>query len=227
MSYKPLGSYYGQFTTQRVDTGVATDADNLPVATATRNGTDDGAFAVTAIKIDTGRYKVSGTIPGGYSAGDVVQISVAATVNGVAGKGVIDSFVVDGKRNADLVDFDPSTDAVDVGSIGGTDVGGPDDLKADVSNLSTFDPFVDAVVVGDFSASALSDFLLTSTGSTYSAAVSGSVVREIADNAAGTWSTTEQQQIRSRLGLDGDKTAPSSAGDLPDIKTIVQAGRGE
>ena len=175
MSYKPAGSYYGQFTTQRVDTGVATDADALPGATATRNGTDDGAFALTVAKIDTGRYKVTGTIPAGYAAGDVVQVSVAATVAAVTGKAVIDSFVVDAKRNADLHDFDPAGDQVDVGSVGGTNVTGPDDLKADVT----------------------------------------------------TWTTGEREQIRLRLGLDGDKTTPTSTGDLPDIKTIVQAGRGE
>ena len=111
MSYKPSGPYYGQFTTQRFDTGVATDADSLPVATATHNGTDDAAFSLTVVKIDTGRYKVSGTIPAGYAAGDVVQISVAASVNSVSGKAIVDSFVVDSKRNADLNDFDPSTRA--------------------------------------------------------------------------------------------------------------------
>ena len=194
MSYKPSGSYCGQFTTQRFDTGVVTDADSLPSATATRNGADDGAFNVTVAKIDTGRYKVTGTVPAGYVAGDVVQISVAAAVNGVSGKAVIDSFLIDSKHNADLNDFDPA---------------------------------VDEIIVGDLTASALSDFLLTNTGSTYSSAVDGSVAKEIADNVATTWSVTEQRQIRSRLGLDGDKTAPSSTGDLPDIKTIVQAGVGE
>lgn len=193
MSYKPADAYYGQFTTQRFDTGVATDADSLPTATATRNGTDDGSFALTVTKIDSGRYKVAGTIPSGYVAGDAVQISIAATVNSVAGKGVTDSFVIDSKRNADLNDFDPA---------------------------------VNEVLVGDFTASALSDFLLTDTGSTYSAAVAGSVVKEIAGNTATSWTSSEQQQIRSRLGLDGTKATPSSDGDLPDIKLIIQAGRG-
>ena len=194
MSYKPSGSYHGQFTTQRFDTGVATDADSLPVATATRNGTDDGGFSLTVAKIDTGRYKVAGTIPVGYAPGDVVQISVSASVNSVLGKAVIDLFVVDSKHNADLNDFDPAADHV---------------------------------IVGDLTTSALSEFLLTNTGTTYSSAVAGSVAREIAANAATTWSDAELRQIRSRLGLDGDKTAPTSAGDLPDIKMIVQAGVGE
>ena len=227
MSYKPSGAYYGQFTTQRFDTGVATDADSLPTATAARNGSDDGAFTLTVAKLDTGRYKVTGTVPAGYAAGDVVQVCVAASVNGVSGKAIVDSFVVDSKHNADLNDFDPATETVDVGSVAGANVTGPDDLKADVSSLSTFDPAVDEVIVGDFTAGALGGFLLTDTGSTYSSAVAGSVAKEIAENTATAWSVAERGQIRFRLGLDGDKTSPSSTGDLSDIKLIVQAGVNE
>lgn len=106
---KAAGAYYGEFVTQRFDTGAATDADSLPVATATKNGTDDGAFTLTVTKIDTGRYKITGTIPA-YSAGDQVQISVAATVNSVAGKGVVDDFVVVSGRPG--IDDIPIEDAV-------------------------------------------------------------------------------------------------------------------
>jgi hypothetical protein len=90
---KASGSYYGEFVTTRFDTGAATDADSTPTATATKNGADDGSFSLTCSKIDTGRYKVTGTVPA-YSAGDVVQISVSATVNSVSAKGVVDEFVV-------------------------------------------------------------------------------------------------------------------------------------
>ena len=45
--------------------------------------------------IDTGRYKVTGTIPSGYAAGDVVNISVAATCSSVSGKQVIERFILD------------------------------------------------------------------------------------------------------------------------------------
>jgi hypothetical protein len=92
--YRPSDSYYTEFTTQRFDTGAATNGDSLPTATATKNGTDDGAFTLTVANIDTGRYKISGTVPAGYAANDVVQISVAATVNSVSGKGVVDQFRV-------------------------------------------------------------------------------------------------------------------------------------
>jgi hypothetical protein len=88
------GNYYAEFTTANPTTGAAQDADSLPVATATHNGTDDATFTLTVTHMDTGRYKVTGTVPGGYAAGDYVQVSVAATVATVAGKGVIDDFMV-------------------------------------------------------------------------------------------------------------------------------------
>ncbi len=116
MSYKPSDSYYGQFTTRRFDTGVGINADSLPSATATKDGTDDGSFSLTVTNIDTGRYKVTGTIPGGYTAGDVVHISVAATVNSIADKAVIDSFVLDSKRNADLNDLTAAAAGTDAAS---------------------------------------------------------------------------------------------------------------
>jgi hypothetical protein len=90
-SLKASGSYYGLFTI--TVTGEATDADTLPSATATKNGVDDGDFTLTCAKIDTGRYKITGTVPA-YDDGDLVQVSVAATVNSVATKGVVDEFVV-------------------------------------------------------------------------------------------------------------------------------------
>jgi len=95
MSYFVAGaSYYSEFTTAHPTTQAATDADSLPTATATKNGADDATFTLTATKIDTGRYKITGTIPAGYSVGDQVQVSVAATVNAIAGKAVVDSFQI-------------------------------------------------------------------------------------------------------------------------------------
>lgn len=102
-------SYYGEFCTQRFDTGAATDADSTPSATANKNGVDDASFSLTVTKIDTGRYKISGTVPAGYSAGDTVLISVAATVNSVAGKGVVDQFQVVSAR--------PGTDDIPVEDV--------------------------------------------------------------------------------------------------------------
>lgn len=101
--YRPGDSYHGLFTTSRFDTGAATDADSTPVATITKNGVDDGAVTITVTNIDTGRYKISCTIPNTYTAGDVCVISAAATVNSVAGKGVVDSFRLVAVNLADAV----------------------------------------------------------------------------------------------------------------------------
>lgn len=87
-------TYHGLFITANQGTGAAQDADSSPAATATRNGSDDGAFTLTATKIDTGRYQVSGSVPAGYAIGDQVLISIAATIGGVATKQVIDRFTV-------------------------------------------------------------------------------------------------------------------------------------
>lgn len=102
MSYKPSDSYFGGFTISHPTTRAAVNADSLPSATATKNGADDGAFSLTVTNLDTGRYKITGTIPAGYTSGDVVQVSVAATVSSVAAKAVVNSFVLDGQRNSDL-----------------------------------------------------------------------------------------------------------------------------
>jgi len=102
MMYKPSDFYYMEFTTQRFDTGVATNADSLPVATANHNGTDDTAFTLTVVNKDTGRYLISGRVPVGYAAGDVVCVSIAATLNAIAGKGVVDTFQIDTARTSEV-----------------------------------------------------------------------------------------------------------------------------
>lgn len=109
-AYKPSGAYCVEFVVSSA-TGAAADADALPVATVNKNGTDDGSSptgwsnSLTVAKIDTGRYKITGTIPSAYASGDVVNMSVAATVGGIAAKCIVDTFIVDTKRNADLQDL--------------------------------------------------------------------------------------------------------------------------
>lgn len=90
-------AYYTGFTTQRADTCEVTDLDAspAPVATATKNGIDDAAFVLTITKLDTGRYKVTGTVPATYAAGSIVLISVSGSVNSIAGKAIIDGFVIE------------------------------------------------------------------------------------------------------------------------------------
>jgi hypothetical protein len=97
---KPSGSYYTEFCTQRFDTGTATNADALPVATVMKNGVDDGisptawSTGITITGIDAGRYRITGTVPTSYTPGDIIDISVQAVVNSVTGKGVVDEFIV-------------------------------------------------------------------------------------------------------------------------------------
>jgi hypothetical protein len=106
MNLKPGQAYYQEFTTASPTTGAATNADSTPTATANRNGSDDGTFSLTVANLDAGRYSVTGTVPGGYAAGDIVVITAAATVGGVAGKAVIGQFEIDTKRVSDPLQLD-------------------------------------------------------------------------------------------------------------------------
>jgi hypothetical protein len=118
MSYKPADTRIGGFTTQRFDTGVATDADSTPTVTVTRNGSDQGGVSVTVTKSDTGRYKYSYTIDAGWAAGDRIQEFAAATVNSVVGKAILGDFVLD-KRVDDALD---ANNRIDLGRILGSAV---------------------------------------------------------------------------------------------------------
>ncbi|MCC6580072.1 MAG: hypothetical protein IT440_06485 [Phycisphaeraceae bacterium] len=190
MPYRPGDTLTTQFTTQRGDTGAASDADELPTAAVSRNGVDDSGVTPTVTNLATGRYRVQATIPETYQPGDVVQIVVSATVAGVTGVAVVDSFVIDAKRLADLHDFDPASQSV---------------------------------VVSDLTTAAMGSLFTIDTGVAFADAVLGSVVREIADHTGLGWTEEERMQIRHRLGLDGTKSAPLTAGDLSDIKVILQA----
>lgn len=88
-NYKPGDVVWTEFITSVFSTGAAANADSLPTGTVQRNGTDDGAVTVTVTNVDTGRYKATFTIPATYVPGDVLALSVAATVSSVAGKGVV------------------------------------------------------------------------------------------------------------------------------------------
>lgn len=90
------GPFYTEFSTSDPTTGATADASPLPVATATRNGVDDPEFVLTVTRLALGRYAVSGTVPGSYSLGDYVSISVAATVSGTDGTAILATFTVSG-----------------------------------------------------------------------------------------------------------------------------------
>ncbi len=113
MSIRSAQTVVVEFTTARFDTGAATTADSLPTGTLVLNGVDNAA-AVTVTLVDTGRYKASVTMPT-LAVGDIVELSVAATVNSVAGKAIVwrdtKDVVID---SAGLVD----ANAVKVGPTG-------------------------------------------------------------------------------------------------------------
>ena len=241
MILKPSDAYTAQFTTQHPETGLASDADTLPTAIATRNGTDDTTFILTITNMATGRYKITGTIPATYSSADIIQIVVEATVNEIEATAIVDQFVIETKRISDLNDFDVASQTVIIDNtftdniqdikttLDATDFSTLVNLDQAISTRSTFDPATQNVTVDDITPNVLAEFLTTNTGTTFSSAVTGSVAKEIVDNVAtnsGTsdWTITELSQIRHRLGIDGDTQTPSSTiGDLADIKTILQA----
>ena len=90
----PGDSYVKRFTTSDPSTGAARDADSLPVATAALSGSGTGAMALTVANVSTGLYEITGTVPAGRKSGDVLNVSVAATVNAVAGVAVVDTQMV-------------------------------------------------------------------------------------------------------------------------------------
>lgn len=75
------------FTTQRFDTGAAANADSLPTGTLYVNGVSNAA-TVTVTNTTTGQYRAAVTLPT-ITTGDRCEIAIAATVNSVAGRGII------------------------------------------------------------------------------------------------------------------------------------------
>jgi len=75
------------FTTADASTGAATDADSTPTGTLYVDGTANGA-SVTVTNITTGVYKAALTLPA-LTAGQVVCLRIAATVDSTAGEGVV------------------------------------------------------------------------------------------------------------------------------------------
>jgi len=90
--YKPGDSYYNEFIVTSPVTGAAVNFDGAPAPTATItvNCVDDVTLTIT--NIDTGRYKITGTLSAAYTVDAVLQIVVSGTVAGIAVKAVVDSF---------------------------------------------------------------------------------------------------------------------------------------
>lgn len=103
MAYIPGDSLSLQFTIQNPTTGAATDADSLPTAVLSRNGTDDGAVTLTVTNKATGRYEITGTIPSGYAEADTIAVRVSATVGGIAGNSILLNVKLDARRTGALL----------------------------------------------------------------------------------------------------------------------------
>ncbi len=103
MIYKPSSLYYKVFTTVSPYTGAATDADSTPTATANKNGTTDAGFTLTVTNITTGVYKITGTVPSTYAAGDIVNVHVSATVAGVSTVKRVDTFRIEKEYASNLL----------------------------------------------------------------------------------------------------------------------------
>lgn len=151
MSVRSGQSITVEFTTSRFDTGAAANADSTPTGTLVVNGTDNGA-SVTITNVDTGRYKAAVTMPS-LSVGDIVELSVAATVNSVAGKGIVwrdtKDVVLDASGRA-LADLDTiKTQPVSAGGavVFGAVVGQTYALAADSSGRVVLQPSQPGVVI--------------------------------------------------------------------------------
>lgn len=115
MSVRSAQAITVEFTTSRFDTGAATNADSLPTGTLVKNGTDDAA-SVTVTNIDAGRYKAAVTLPT-LAIGDIVELSIAATVNSVAGKGIIWRDTKDVLLDSSGLVTVPDTQKVDLNTV--------------------------------------------------------------------------------------------------------------
>lgn len=90
--YKVGEVWRGSFSTRGI-TGAGTVADSLPTGQISKNGTliSTGTVAVTVALLTGNQYGYSLTIPGGYAAGDELDVWITATVGGVTDTDVVDS----------------------------------------------------------------------------------------------------------------------------------------
>jgi hypothetical protein len=86
-----VGGPFGSLFTTANNVGTASNADSSPAMTATlsHNLVDDGSVTLTIANMSTGLYKVSGTIPSEYAAGDIVSCRVNYFMGGQAIQQVI------------------------------------------------------------------------------------------------------------------------------------------
>lgn len=82
------------FVTRDPFSGVLANAVTTPTLTIYRNGTSEGGITSTIASLSTGLYKYSYTVDSGWTADDVVNDVISATVAGLAGIAVY-SYTID------------------------------------------------------------------------------------------------------------------------------------
>lgn len=191
MFVKPNQSFSTTFTTQTPSTGAATNADSTPTAVAYKNGTVDAGFVLTvATTGTTGHYKVTGTVPVGYAAGDMFDVMVTAIMATVTGRQSIGTWQVDTKRNSDLQDV-AATAIVSAGAI--TTSGGK----------------VSGVI--------LVDTLTTYTGNTLQ---TGDSFARLGLAGAGLTALGDTRIAAIKAKTDALPAAPAAVGDIPTASQI-------
>lgn len=88
MSYAPGDTFVRHFLTRHAAGKV--NADFLPTAEITRNGTADGDVVVTVTNLSPGRYIASGTIPVGYVVGNQVDIFIQTTIDAIVDQQIVE-----------------------------------------------------------------------------------------------------------------------------------------
>lgn len=175
MGYRPGDAYYREFTLTSPG-GALVNADSLPTATANHNGANDATFVLSITNMATGVYKVTGTIPVGYTGGDVVNVVLSATIGGVNTGSVIDAFVLDrtgpflvNSANAFTFAMVQSSDHISpytggnvtgVRSIGGVTEG---NVTGSVTQVGTTNRYYFAGAAADFNGTSI-EFTFSATG---------------------------------------------------------------
>lgn len=105
MNRKPGDNYRKAFQLFDPTTGLPADcAYGNPFGYLIRNGDRDNTALITSTRIELGRYKLSGTIPAGYTSGDLVQVELFIELGTLDHSIIVDEFLLDAKLTSDLQD---------------------------------------------------------------------------------------------------------------------------
>lgn len=216
MSLKSGQSITVDFTTQNTS-GAATDAYSTPTGTLVVNGTDNAA-TVTVTNKSTGNYKAAVTLPT-LSAGDVVQLRIAATIGSTAAKAIIFQGVADTERISDLNDLTAAQVNAEVDTaLADYDPPTKGELDSAVSPLATaaalatVDSIVDTIVarvIGTIAAGTHNP----QSGDAYARLGSPAGASVIADLGTAT-SATQNIVLAVKAKTDNLPVAPAATGDI-------------